>query len=135
MNENRLSLTEVFKNEKVVENINGNIFNDRENLDKVLQKVISFDTDVIIVDATIDNKPIVFENILYQLYHKDVYLLESRTFDKEKDRMLSAYLQVLDSDGNILDLNKLDDDVWSTKWDDLKTITTREESNSDKNNK
>jgi len=113
--EKELNLKQLLLTKDIKKGLNSDLFSDKSELKAALNKVISFDGDnQIRVDAVVDGKDVSFENTLYK---KELYLLESRVFDKKTDSFIGAYLKVVESDGHVLDLNN----VWgTTDWNVVK---------------
>lgn len=122
-------LKQILLSEEVQKGLQSNIFNTDENLQKSLQKVISFADEnesnmSIKIETDIDGTPIIFEN---NLYSNQVYLLESRAFNKESGQQIGSYLQLLDSNGKIY---SPDNDVWGDEnWKQIKSIQKENDKN------
>ena len=90
--------------------ITTNLFDNNKEIAKhALDKALESDSgNSIDVEIEYEGNPCILET---NLYKKEVYLLESRLFDQNKDNMINSYLRVVESDGNPLDL---DNDCWGT---------------------
>lgn len=113
----QLTLKKVLETEYVREGIINSIFSgDIVTAEVALDSAIEFinnennkgESSICTIHATDNDTNISFEN---HLYKKEFYLLESRAFNKETDKMIGSYLMVMENDTNPTDFN---DDAWGT---------------------
>jgi hypothetical protein len=106
-----LNLKSVLLNKKIQDNLKGDLMLSEDELKNALATIIvTLRENTISVVVVKKDKEYDFENTLHYDSDKQIYLLESRLFGC--DGMDSAYLGILDSDGNIADIPYVDD-VWS----------------------
>ncbi|WP_291566896.1 MULTISPECIES: hypothetical protein [unclassified Clostridium] len=114
---NTLSLKQVLLREDIKENLLTNLFVNKTELELAIEKTIEDKKEnSISIEINRGEDTLVFENALHVDNSKRIYLLESRLFDKEKDQMLNAYLEIIKMDGTII--QECIDDVWSyANWE------------------
>lgn len=103
-----VKLKEVLKLEEVKEGIKVNLI---EDFEEAIEKTISSDKEnSISIIVNVDGVECDFENTLHADYEKNVFLLESRLFNRKDDSMINAYLELLDENLNVIE--DYQDDVW-----------------------
>lgn len=106
-----LTLKEVLKNEVIKKELKTNLFENFEDTEKEINKVLnSSKFNSISIETMLENKNVSFENTLHVDKEKNIYLLESRLFSNNPDSLLKSYLGVFNSNMEII--REYIDDVW-----------------------
>ena len=113
------NLKDVMNVEVVKEGIYANLIGDKELSLKVVESLIeNIENNNICFDLKDFGSNNMLEVCLYKGEETGQYLFEARTFDEGNERMLNAYLEVLNEDLSIHE--EYIDDVWS--YDDWKAV-------------
>ncbi len=116
----QLTLKQILKRIEIQKGIQNNLFKHYCNKDMfsiAIKKTLLAEKDNVI-SVELYNNSLQFENTLHADKTKNIYLLESRLFDNKSNGMLSAYLEILDCDGNIIQTSEYINDVWDyANWE------------------
>lgn len=115
----KLNLKQILSIEDIQGNIESNLFKTNNERKIAIDKTLNSNKEnKISVETLMNGNVVYFENTLYFDEKKEVYLLECRLFSKESDTMINAYLEILDSNGNIKE--EYVDDVWDyADWNEI----------------
>lgn len=106
------TLKQILEKENVQIGIKTNLFTTNEEMTNAVNKTLKLTKcNNTSVEALRDGIKVKFENTLYKDEYKSIYLLESRLFYVKTDSMFNAYLEVINSNGTILE--DYIDDVWT----------------------
>lgn len=106
-----LTLKDVLKIKTIRDGIKRNLLKTDDTLEYGINMILNsaLKNNYIQAIVNVDGKEYAFRNTLFKNEEGNLYLLESRLFDKDEN-MINAYLEIIYSDGKVME--EYIDDVW-----------------------